>query len=102
MLAHVPVALFIQLACWAIGYGLGAPTRASIWIGCFAAAAVCIMREVTQREYQWIQQFGHDRRVNMPGYVGLKIWEWNSHSISETALAILASLLVATMISWRK
>ena len=81
MFAHVPIAIGIQVACWLIGRLLGAPTRASVWIGCFAGSAVCIMREVTQREYQWIEQFGGGRRATMPGYAGVEFWEWNSHSI---------------------
>ena len=101
MLAHVPIALGIQLACWAIGRALGAPAKASVWIGCFAASAVCIMREITQRGYQWIQQFGGGHRANMPGYAGLKVWEWNNHSISETVVAITVALVVALVVTWR-
>ena len=59
------------------------------------------MREITQREYQWIEQFGGGHRANMPGYAGLKVWEWNSHSLSETAVAILASLVVAAVVTMR-
>jgi hypothetical protein len=99
---HIPVAIGVQLACWAIGRRLGAPTRASVWIGCFAGAAVCIMREITQREYQWIEQYGGGHRANMPGYAGLEVWQWNSHSISETIVAIAASVLLATFISCRR
>ncbi len=101
MLAHVPVSLGIQLACWVIGHRLGAASRASVWMGCFAGAAVCIMREITQREYQWIQQFGDGHRANMPGYAGLEVWQWNSHSISETVVAILASVILAIVVTWR-
>ena len=101
MLAHVPISIAIQLACWGIGHLLGAPTRASVWIGCFAGAAVCIMREITQREYQWIEQFGGGSRANMPGYAGLELWEWNSHSVSETILAVLASVVLAAVVTWR-
>ena len=101
MFAHLPIAIGIQLTCWLIGQALGAPTKASVWIGCFAASAVCIMREITQREYQWIEQFGGGHRANMPGYAGLKVWEWNSHSLSETAVAILASLVVAAVVTMR-
>lgn len=64
MFAHVPIAVGIQLMCWGIGHLLGAPARASVWIGCFAGTAVCVMREITQREYQWIEQFGHGRRAS--------------------------------------
>lgn len=98
MLAHVPIAVGIQLTCWGIGHLLGAPARASIWIGCFAGGAVCIMREITQREYQWIEQFGLGRRGNMPGYAGLEVWEWNGHSISETTLAVAACVAVAVIV----
>lgn len=99
MFAHVPVAIAIQLACWGIGHMLGAPTRASIWIGAFAGSAVCVMREITQREYQWIEQFGGGHRANMPGYAGLEVWQWNSHSLTETAWAVLATVLVAAIVS---
>ena len=102
MFAHVPVSIGIQLACWVIGRGLGAPTRAVVWIGCFAGAAVCIMREITQREYQWIEQFGHGRRANMPGYAGLEVWDWNNHSISETLVAITASVALAAFVTARQ
>jgi hypothetical protein len=99
MFAHIPVALGIQLICWAIGYALGASNKASIWIGCFAASAVCIMREITQREYQWIEKFGGGRRANMPDLAGLEVWQWNAHSLSETAVAIVASLIAAMVVS---
>lgn len=101
MFAHVPISIGIQLVCWGIGHLLGAPTRASVWVGCFAGAAVCIMREITQREYQWIEQFGDGHRANMPGYAGLEVWEWNSHSISETIFAVLASLVLAAFVTRR-
>jgi hypothetical protein len=102
MFIHVPIALGIQAVCWLIGYLLGAPTRASIWIGCFAGSAVCVMREITQREYQWIEAFGNGLRRNMPGYEGMKFWEWNHHSIVETLTAIAASALLATALTvWR-
>lgn len=89
------------MVCWAIGARLGAPARASIWIGCFAGAAVCIMREITQREYQWIERSGGGHRANMPGYAGLEVWQWNRHSISETFVAIAASLILAAIVTWR-
>ncbi|WP_426265124.1 hypothetical protein [Sphingomonas sp. PWP1-2] len=53
----------------------------------------------TQREYQWIEQFGAGRRANMPGYAGLEVWDWNAHSLSETAVAIAGSVLVALVVS---
>lgn len=101
MFAHVPIAIGVQLICWAIGHFLGASARASIWIGCFAGIAVCVMREITQREYQWIEQFGHGRRANMPGYAGLEVWQWNSHSLLETIVAALACVAVAVIVTSR-
>lgn len=102
MFIHIPIALGIQCMCWLIGHILGAPTRASVWIGCFAGSAVCVMREITQREYQWIEAFGHGLRANMPGYVGMKFWEWNTHSIMETVVAIGASVVLAAICTWRR
>jgi hypothetical protein len=99
--AHVPISIGIQIACWLIGRGFGVPRRAGLWIGAFAGSAVCIMREITQREYQWIEAFGHGLRANMPGYVGLEVWEWNRHSLEETAMAIAAAVLVAAIGSRR-
>lgn len=101
MFAHVPIVLGIQLICWGIGHLLGAPARASIWIGCFAGTAVCVMREITQREYQWIEQFGHGRRANMPDYAGIEMWQWNSHSVSATIVAALACVAVAVVVARR-
>jgi hypothetical protein len=99
MFAHIPVSIGVQLLCWLIGSRMGAPRTASIWIGCFAGSAVCIMREITQREYQWIEAYGHGLRRNMPGYEGLKVWEWNAHSLSETIVAIIAAVIVALIVS---
>ena len=99
MFAHIPVAIGVQILCWLIGRVLGAPSRAALWIGAFAGSAVCVMREITQREYQWIEAFGHGLRRNMPGYVGLEVWEWNRHSLEETAAAILAVVIVAGVAS---
>jgi hypothetical protein len=95
MFAHVPVALLIQFLCWAIGRRLRVPTRGGLWLGCFAGSAVCIMREITQHEYRWIEAYGHGLRRNMPVFEGLKFWDWNRHSIEETVAAILAVLVVA-------
>lgn len=95
MFAHVPVAIGIQLACWALGRWLGASSRVALWLGCFAGAAVCVMREITQREYQWIERFGGGHRANMPGYAGLQVWDWNAHALAETAVAIAASAVLA-------
>ena len=102
MFAHVPVALGVQLVCWGIGRLLGAPAKASLWIGCLAGAAVCVMREITQREYQWIEHFGDGRRANMPGYAGLEVWQWNAHSLSETAVAIAASVALTLVVTRRR
>jgi hypothetical protein len=101
MFAHVPIAIGIQLACWAIGRCFNVPAKASLWIGCFAGSAVCVMREITQREYQWIEAYGHGLRANMAGYEGLKVWEWNRHSIEETVMAIAAAVIVAAVASRR-
>lgn len=95
MFAHVPIAIGVQIICWLIGRGFGSSTHASLWIGAFAGSAVCVMREITQREYQWIEAFGHGRRANMPGYAGLDVWAWNRHSLEETAVAIFAVVILA-------
>jgi hypothetical protein len=100
MFVHVPIAIGVQLLCWWIGAGLGAPRRASLWLGCFAGSAVCVMREITQREYQWIEAYGHGLRANMPMLAGLRVWEWNAHSIEETVVAIAASVLLAILLTF--
>lgn len=101
-LVHVPIAVGVQLASWGIGRALGVPTRAGLWLGAFAGGAVCVMREITQHEYRWIEAFGHGRRANMAGYEGLKVWDWNRHSIEETALAIAAVVAVAAIAGRRR
>jgi hypothetical protein len=102
MLAHVPIAIGVQIICGLIGRSFGSSTQASLWIGAFAGSAVCVMREITQREYQWIEAFGHGHRANMPAYAGLQIWEWNQHSLEETAAAIIVVVTVALAVQlWR-
>ena len=64
MFAHVPLAIGTQLITWLLGWSLDVPAVASIWLGCFTASAVCLMREITQREHQWIERFGAGRRAN--------------------------------------
>jgi hypothetical protein len=102
MFAHVPVAIAVELMCWAIGHALAAPRRASLWIGCFAASAVCIMREVTQAEYRWIEAYGGGLRANMPTFAGWYLWEWNRHSIDETWVAIAAAVAFTVIMTWRR
>jgi hypothetical protein len=70
-----------------------------VWLGWFAGSAACVMREITQREYQWIEAFGGGRRRNMAWYEGMKFWEWNRHSIEETVIALAAAALVAIVVA---
>jgi hypothetical protein len=99
MFAHIPLALIVQSLCWAIGHALGAPRRASLWLGCFAASAVCIMREVTQAEYRWIEAYGHGLRANMPPLAGWYVWQWNAHSVDETLWAVAVSIAFAVALT---
>lgn len=99
MLVHVPIALVVMLASWLLGRRLGVASAPAIWLGWFASTAACIMREVTQHEYRWIASFGNWKRENMPALEGLKVWDWNAHSLIETAGALGISALVALAIS---
>jgi hypothetical protein len=101
MLVHAPLALAIMLAGWLFGRRLGVASAPAIWLGWFAGAIACIMREITQHEYRWIARFGHWERVNMPALEGLKFWDWNSHSLIETMGALGLSALVALAIARR-
>ncbi len=98
-MAHIPIAIGVQIVCWLIARLFGADMRTGLWVGAFAGSAVCVMREVTQREYQWIEAFGHGHRSNMPSFAGLEVWEWNQHSLLETAAAIGAVVIVALLAS---
>lgn len=98
LFAHVPWAIGLELAGWALGRLLGASHRAGIWLGWYAGATMCVTREVTQREYQWIEAYGHGLRRNMPDLAGLRVWEWNAHSIGETIVALAASAVVAFVV----
>lgn len=101
-LVHIPISVGVQLAGWGIGRALGVPTRAGLWLGAFAGSAVCVMREITQHEYRWIEAFGQGRRANMGGYEGLKFWDWNRHSIEETLVAIAAVVVIALVAGRRR
>lgn len=93
MFAHLPLALALQLATMLLARLLGVGYVPGSWLGAFCAIAVCVAREITQREYQWIEQFGGGLRRNMPVFAGYRFWEWNRHSKRETIAA--AALVVA-------
>ena len=99
LFVHVPIALGIMLLGWALGRAMRVPTAPAIWLGWFAAACTCVMREITQQEYRWIEAYGHGRRAEMPVLEGLNIWDWNAHSRIETLGALVVSALVAAAIS---
>jgi len=99
MLPHFPIALLVMIASWHFGRWLGAANMPAIWGGWFAGACACIMREVTQQEYRWIERVGQGRRAHMPALEGLKFWDWNAHSLLETLGALGLSALVALAIA---
>ncbi len=95
MFAHLPLGLTLQAATLLIARLLGVPFVPGLWLGAFCAIAVCITREITQREYQWIEHFGGGLRRNMPTFAGYRFWEWNRHSKRETIAAALLVVAVA-------
>lgn len=88
-----------MLASWALGRTLGVASAPAVWLGWFAAACACLIREITQYEYRWIASAGEGRRANMPALEGLKFWEWNAHSLIETVGALGLSALDALAIA---
>lgn len=99
MLVHLPIALVVMMASWLLGRSFHVASAAAIWLGWFAGACVCVMREVTQQEYRWIEAAGKGRRANMSVLEGLRFWEWNTHSQIETLGALMLSALVAWAIA---
>lgn len=95
MFAHLPLAFLIQLFTFLLGRLLGVPPVPGLWLGAFCAIAVCVTREITQREYQWIEHFGGGLRRNMPRFAGYRFWEWNRHSQRETIAAALLVVAIA-------
>lgn len=95
MFAHLPLAFLLQLATVLLGRLLGVGYVPGAWLGAFCAIAVCVAREITQREYQWIEQFGGGLRRNMPVFAGYRFWEWNRHSKRETLAAAALVLAIA-------
>lgn len=94
MFAHLPLAGLLQLATFLFARLLGVEVVPALWLGAFCAIAVCVTREITQREYQWIEHYGGGLRRNMPTFAGYRLWEWNRHSKRET---IAAALLVSSI-----
>jgi hypothetical protein len=102
MFAHVPIAIGLTLLGWLIGARLGAPRPGALWLGWFAGACACVMREITQHEYRWIEAYGGGKRAAMPPLEGLKVWDWNAHSQWETIVALgVSGLLVAILTDQR-
>ncbi len=101
LFVHLPIALGVMLAGWALGLAMRIATAPAIWLGWFAAACTCVMREITQQEYRWIEAYGHGHRAEMPLLEGLRVWDWNAHSQIETLGALAGSALVALAIARR-
>jgi hypothetical protein len=102
MFAHVPIAIGLMVLGWGLGNRLGAPRLAALWLGWFAGACACVMREITQHEYRWIEAYGGGRRAAMPVLEGLNIWDWNAHSLLETIVALGVSAVLAVFLTrWR-
>lgn len=99
MFAHLPLAFLLQLATVLLARLLGVGYVPGAWLGAFCALAVCVAREITQREYQWIEQFGGGLRRNMPVFAGYRFWEWNRHSKRETLAAGLLVLAIAAILT---
>jgi hypothetical protein len=97
MFAHVHIAVLIELATIALGHLIGVAIPQAAWLGCFAAVAVCLAREVTQHEYRWIEHKGGGFRANMPWYAGYRFWRWNRHSIEETIVAVAAATVLSVL-----
>ncbi|MHA6719876.1 hypothetical protein ACX40Y_10560 [Sphingomonas sp. RS6] len=95
----MPLALLLQLATVLLARLFGIDFAPGLWLGAFCAIAVCVTREITQREYQWIERFGDGLRRNMPVFAGYRFWEWNSHSKRESIAAALSVILVAGVVS---
>lgn len=95
MFAHLPLAFLLQLATFLIARLLGVSPVPALCLGAFCAIAVCVTREITQREYQWIEHHGGGLRRNMPVFAGYRFWEWNAHSKRETIAAALLVLAIA-------
>lgn len=99
MFAHVPLALVLQLTTVLLARLLGVGIGQAAWLGAFCAIAVCVAREITQREYQWIEHHGGGLRRNMPVFAGYRFWEWNAHSKRETLGAALVVCAIGTLIA---
>jgi len=95
--AHVPLAIALQSATVLLARLLGVGMVQGAWLGAFCAITVCVAREITQREYQWIERHGGGLRRNMPLFAGYRFWEWNRHSKRETLGAVLLVCAIATL-----
>lgn len=93
-LAHVPLALAVQLIGWWL---IGVDNWRALWVCGLAGIFTGFFREVTQEEYRYIETHG-GLRANMPALAGFNLANWNRHSIDETAVSALAVLIVAIVI----
>ena len=85
-LLHAAVALGLQIVIgvvfvdWVIGGAIGC-----VWF---------IAREHTQAEYRWIAKFGAGKRANMPWWGGFDWRTWNTPSLLDWLVPVLACTAV--------
>lgn len=90
-MSHLFIAVLIQSV-----FGI---TTHRWWLGAVAATMFFIGREVTQAEYRWIANFGNGRRVNMPWWGSVDLAVWNLKSIGDILLPLLATMLLAYLMT---
>jgi hypothetical protein len=88
-MSHVFLALLIQLALSPFGW----------WFGAASAIAYYLGREMSQAEYRVIQAFYNGRRSKMPWYGAFERRAWNTKSLLDIALPVIAVIFVALIFS---
>jgi len=87
---HTGITIILAVLSWLL-------TGNPIW-GALAGAGIFIGREHAQAEYRWIENYGNGKRANMPWYGGFSVKAWDTKSVLDALLPIMAAAIVAIFI----
>lgn len=87
---HAAIAVFLQLSVFV---AIGNP-----WIGGLLACTWWVAREHTQAEYKWIERYGSGKRGNMPWWGGFDYRVWDTGSVLDWVVPVVACVITYLLI----
>jgi hypothetical protein len=96
-LQHVAISVLAQAITW---ISIVKYCTIGWWIGAVIGSLIFIVREHTQAEYRWIENYGERCRANLPwwGWADKRIWDLGS--ILDVACPLIVCFIIAIITTY--